>query len=93
MVNILLLALALTVSGELSLPPDLPDHLEAGLPLNSLDQEEAEGRDLPVGERLQITTPESGEGEVRWGNKKCSPYLLGKGDSLDCSAWGELAQD
>ena len=26
------------VSGELSLPPDLPDHLEAGLPLNSLDQ-------------------------------------------------------
>jgi len=63
----LLLTFALTVSGELSLPPDLPDHLEAGLPLNSLDQveNEAEGRDLPVGERLQITTPESGQEEVR----------------------------
>ena len=77
-----------TVSGELSLPPDLPDHLEAGLPLNSLDQvalprfflmtkaqnklkEEAEGRDLPVGEMLQITTPESGEEDPRWENGKC----------------------
>jgi len=92
-----LLALALVlqqaVSGELSLPPDLPDHLEAGLPLNSLVQEEAEGRDLPVGERLQITTPESGEEEVRWEEKKCSQYLSGKGGSLDFSAWGELAQD
>ena len=72
------------VSGELSLPPDLPDHLEAGIPLNSLDQvtlrmeskvikvnhvkvnEDVEGRDLPVGERLQITTPESGEEDGRW---------------------------
>ena len=77
-----------TVSGELSLPPDLPDHLEAGLPFNSLDQvalarfslvtkaqnkfkEEAEGRDLPVSERLQITTPESGEEDARWENGKC----------------------
>ena len=56
-------------------------------------KEEAEGRDLPVGERLQITTPESGEEEVRWEEKKCSQYLSGKGGSLDFSAWGELAQD
>merc|ERR1712083_951886 len=52
-------------------PPDLPDHLEAGLPLNSLDQveNEAEGRDLSVGERLQITTPESDKEEVRQGRQ------------------------
>ena len=28
--------------------------------------EDVEGRDLPVGERLQITTPESGEEDGRW---------------------------
>ena len=34
-------------------------------------KEEAEGRDLPVSERLQITTPESGEEDARWENGKC----------------------
>ena len=49
---------------------------------------DVEGRDLPVGERLQITTPESGEEGGRWEEQDDLSQCFQVGEAVRASRIG-----